>query len=150
MRIPTTMKSGVGNEMSETVARAVAEPNGGGLPWVATMSVSARGSYRPYPRRETKGRGVSEKRDSALRLHARRGSRGPLWQHQFWDRFVRHEKEFHERLEYMHLNPARKGSTKRPQDWRSSSYNHYASDPATVAACPIQIDYVSLPVGYRA
>jgi len=24
---------------------------------------------------------------------------GPVWQHQFWDRFVRHAKEFRERLE---------------------------------------------------
>ena len=59
-----------------------------------------------------------------LRPHARRGSRGPLWQHQFWDRFVRHEKQFHERLEYMHLNLVRKGLVKRPQDWRWSSYDN--------------------------
>ena len=49
------------------------------------------------------------KKIMTLRLHARRGSRGPLWQHQYWDRFVRHAKEFHERLEHMHLNPVRKG-----------------------------------------
>jgi REP element-mobilizing transposase RayT len=85
-----------------------------------------------------------------LRLHARRGSRGPLWQHQYWDRFVRHEREFNERLEYMHLNPVKKGLAKRPEDWRWSSYNNFAPDKATVAACPIQIDYVHLPSGYRA
>jgi hypothetical protein len=34
--------------------------------------------------------------------------------------------------------------------WRWSSYNNFASDKATVAACPIQIDYVRLPLGYRA
>jgi len=85
-----------------------------------------------------------------LRLHARRGTRGPFWQHQFWDRFVRHEKEFAERLDYMHLNPVKKGLVKRPEDWRWSSYNNFALDKATVAACPIQIDYARLPLGYRA
>jgi REP element-mobilizing transposase RayT len=90
------------------------------------------------------------KKITTLRLHARRGSRGPLWQHQFWDRFVRHEREFQERLEYMHLNPVRKGLVERPEDWRWSSYNNFALDKATVAACPIQIDYVQLPLGYRA
>ena len=90
------------------------------------------------------------KKTMTLRPHARRGSRGPLWQHQFWNRFVRHEKQFHERLEYMHLNPVRKGLVKKPGDWRWSSYNNYASDPAVVAACPMQIDYVSLPVRYQA
>ena len=90
------------------------------------------------------------KKIMTLRLHQRRGSRGPLWQHQFWDRFVRHEKEFNERLEYMHLNPVRKGLVKRPEEWRWSSYNNLALDKATVAACPIQIDYVRLPLGYYA
>ena len=51
-------------------------------------------------------------REPPLR-HARRGSRGPLWQHQYWDRFVRDEKEFNERLDYMHLNPVKKGLVKR-------------------------------------
>jgi hypothetical protein len=50
----------------------------------------------------------------------------------------------------MHLNPVKKGLVKRPDDWRWSSYNNFALDKATVAACPIQIDYVSLPAGYRA
>ena len=85
-----------------------------------------------------------------LRFHARRGSRGPLWQHQFWDRLVRDGREFNERLEYMHLNPVKKGLVKRPEDWRWSSYNNFALEKATVAACPIQIDYVRLPLGYRA
>ena len=66
------------------------------------------------------------------------------------DRFVRHEREFKQRLKYMHLNPVRRGPVKRPEDWRWSSYNNFALDKATVTACPIQIDYVSLPAGYRA
>jgi hypothetical protein len=47
--------------------------------------------------------------------HARQGSRGPLWQHQYWDRFVRDEKECNERLEYLHLNPVKKGLVTRWQ-----------------------------------
>ena len=47
-------------------------------------------------------------------LIARGGNRkryttGTVWQHQFWDRFVRHAGEFRNRLVYMHLNPVRKG-----------------------------------------
>jgi REP-associated tyrosine transposase len=89
------------------------------------------------------------KKIMTLRLHARRGTRGPLWEHQFWDRFVRHEREFTERLDYMHLNPVRKGLVKRPEDWRWSSYNNFALDKSVIEACPIQIDYVYLPPGYR-
>ena len=90
------------------------------------------------------------KKIMTLRVNAARSSRGPLWQHQFWDRFARHPKELNERLDYMHLNPVRKGLVKRPEDWRWSSYNNFALDKATVAACPIQIDYAHLPPGYRA
>jgi REP element-mobilizing transposase RayT len=60
------------------------------------------------------------KKVSALRLHATRGTQGAFWQRQFWDRFVRHAKEYRERLDYMHLNPARKGLVKRPQVWEQS------------------------------
>jgi len=90
------------------------------------------------------------KKIMTLRIHARRGTQGPLWQHQFWDRFVRHQREFSERLEYMHRNPVRKGLVTRPEDWRWSSCNNFALDKTTVAACPIQIDYIHLPLGYRA
>jgi REP element-mobilizing transposase RayT len=89
------------------------------------------------------------KKVSAGKFHARRGSQGPFWQHQFWDRFVRDRKEFNERLEYIHLNPVRKGLVKRPQDWRWSSYNNFALDKAAVAACPIQIDHVRLPERFQ-
>jgi hypothetical protein len=81
--------------------------------------------------------------------HAYRGSQGPLFQYPYGDRFVRHEKEFNKRLEYMHLNPVKKGLVKRREYWRWSSYNHFASDKATVA-CLLQIDDVRLPLGYRA
>ncbi len=90
------------------------------------------------------------KKVSARQLHQRRGTEGPLWQHQFWDRFVRQTKEYHDRLAYVHLNPVRKGLAAKPEDWRWSSYNNFALDKTTVAGCPIQIDYVRLPEGYRA
>jgi hypothetical protein len=44
----------------------------------------------------------------------------------------------------MHLNPVKKGRVKWREDWRWSSYNNFALDKATVAACPSQIEYVQL------
>jgi putative transposase len=80
------------------------------------------------------------KKIMTLRLHARRGTCGPLWQHQYWGRFVRHEREFGQRLSYLHMNPVRKGLVKKPRQWPWSSFNNFALDHATLAACPIQID----------
>ena len=87
---------------------------------------------------------------SARSLNRQRHVTGTVWQHQFWDRFVRHEKEFQQRLQYMHLNPVRKGLVHRPEDRRWSSYNNFALQKAVVAACPIRIDSVRLPESYRA
>lgn len=81
---------------------------------------------------------------AARLLNRRRQTTGQVWQHQFWDRFVRHGKELAARFEYMHLNPVRKGLAQRREDWRWSSYNNYSLDRARVAACPIQVDYVRL------
>ena len=84
---------------------------------------------------------------SARLLNDKRGRSGPVWQHQFWDRFVRREKELAARFDDMHLNPVR--LVTQPEGWRWSSYNNFALDKEEVSRCPIQIDYVRLPLGYR-
>jgi REP-associated tyrosine transposase len=86
---------------------------------------------------------------SARSLNRGRHTSGPFWQHQFWDRFVRHAREFRERLDYMHLNPVRGGLVKRAEEWPWSSYSNFALDKEQVEGCPIQIDYVHLPDSYR-
>ena len=90
------------------------------------------------------------KKISALRVHRHRKTSGPFWQHQFWDRFVRHAKELSERLEYMHLNPVRRGLVRAPEDWRWSSHNNYAADARMIEEAPIAIDYANLSDQYRA
>ncbi|HEV2386997.1 MAG TPA: transposase [Candidatus Acidoferrales bacterium] len=87
---------------------------------------------------------------SARRLNERRRTRGPVWQHQFWDRFVRHEKELSQRLEYVHSNPIRKGLVSRAEEWPWSSYNISAVGMTPGTARQIRIDHVQLPEGYRA
>ena len=86
---------------------------------------------------------------SARSLNDNRRASGAVWQHQFWDRFVRHEKEFAARFDYMHLNPVKRELVAKPEEWRWSSYNNFALDKEDVRLCPIQVDYVRLPVGYR-
>jgi len=90
------------------------------------------------------------KRLASIRINKLRKTKASRWQHQFWDRFVRHPKEFAERLEYVQYNPVRKGLVEHPEQWRWSSVNNFSLDKAVVAACPIQIDYVQLPDNYRA
>jgi len=49
---------------------------------------------------------------------------------------------------YDAVRVTQKGLVKRLEDWRWSSYNNFDLDKATVAACPIQINDVRLPLGY--
>ena len=81
---------------------------------------------------------------TASLLNRERGARGAVWQLQFWDRFVRHERELTVRLDYMHHNPVRRGLVKRPEDWRWSSYNSFSLEKQRVAGCPVPVDYVRM------
>jgi hypothetical protein len=53
------------------------------------------------------------------------------------------------RLDYMHLNPVRKGLVAKPEDWRWSSHDNFSLEKEKVARCPLRIDYVHLPESYR-
>jgi REP element-mobilizing transposase RayT len=86
---------------------------------------------------------------SARRFNRLRGRQAPFWQHQFWDRFVRHARELSKRLDYIHLNPVRRGLVARPENWRWSSYRNFALEKSVQKTCPIQIDYVLLSDSYR-
>lgn len=55
---------------------------------------------------------------------------GRFWQHRFYDFNVFTERKRKEKLDYMHLNPVRRGLVERPEDWRWSSYRYHAFQEA--------------------
>jgi putative transposase len=58
---------------------------------------------------------------STIAINVRRGEAGELWQGRFFDRALRTVKEYHETVEYIHLNPVRRGLVKKAREWRWSS-----------------------------
>jgi REP element-mobilizing transposase RayT len=52
--------------------------------------------------------------------------RGVFWQKRYYDRNVRDEREFVDKLRYIHRNPVKAGLCKLPEAWRWSSFRHYA------------------------
>ncbi len=52
--------------------------------------------------------------------------RGVFWQKRYYDRNLRDEREFVEKLRYIHRNPVKTGLCDRPEDWQWSSFRHYA------------------------
>ena len=54
---------------------------------------------------------------TARRINQRRGRRGPFWQDESYDRIVRGQKEFKEKLWYMLTNPLKKNLVKDPWEY---------------------------------
>jgi REP-associated tyrosine transposase len=52
--------------------------------------------------------------------------RSPLWQKRYYDRNIRDYAEFVEKLQYIHRNPVKRGLVERVEDWKWSSFRHYA------------------------
>ncbi len=58
------------------------------------------------------------------KLHA---GTGPFWQERYYDFNVWSEHKRIEKLRYLHRNPVQRGLVARPEDWRWSSFRHYAT-----------------------
>ena len=54
------------------------------------------------------------------------GYREHFWQKRYYDFNVHTEEKFWEKLHYLHHNPVRRGSVKRPEEWIWSSFRHHA------------------------
>ena len=57
---------------------------------------------------------------------AKRLGRGVFWQKRYYDRNLRDEREFREKLRYIHQNPVKRGLCKCAGEWQWSSFRHYA------------------------
>jgi putative transposase len=91
---------------------------------------------------------------ATLRINRRRGERGVLLQGRFFDRVLsvsRRMREYHEQVDYIHLNPVKAGLVTRPEDWPWSSVR---DDTGTIqapagAGSPIPVDRITLPADPR-
>jgi REP-associated tyrosine transposase len=54
-------------------------------------------------------------------------ARDSFWQARYYDFNVWSERKFVEKLRYIHRNPVKRGLVERPEDYRWSSFRHYAS-----------------------
>ena len=50
-----------------------------------------------------------------------------FWQKRYYDFNIRNDRQFVEKLRYMHRNPVERGLCEKPEDWPWSSFRHYAS-----------------------
>ena len=50
-----------------------------------------------------------------------------FWQKRYYDFNVRNERQFVEKLRYIHRNPVTRGLCERAEDWEWNSFRHYAT-----------------------
>ena len=65
-----------------------------------------------------------------------KGSHNHFWQPRYYDFNVFTTRKFKEKIQYIHRNPVTRGLVTKPEDYRWSSFNHYA----TGAPSPIEIE----------
>jgi putative transposase len=84
---------------------------------------------------------------SMISINHARGEAGELWQGRFFDRALRTVKEYAETVEYIHMNPVRRGLVKSAQDWKWSSVHEYGGISAEEQGrrCGLRIDRARLP-----
>jgi REP-associated tyrosine transposase len=54
------------------------------------------------------------------------GKHSPLWYKRYYDRNIRSYTDFLEKLGYIHRNPVKRGLVEKAEDWKWSSFRHYA------------------------
>jgi len=102
--------------------------------------------YPPYPL--TISTAVESIKDGATkRINHSRREAGVLFQPRFFDRALRTVREYHEKVEYIHLNPVKAGLASRPEDWPWSSLHDYTGNinDALLTPSGLSVDRVLLP-----
>ncbi len=84
---------------------------------------------------------------STIGIKVRRRETGELGQARFFDRALRTVREYHEKVEYIHLNTVKRGLVKYPEDWKWPSMAEHAGVSAEKQerCCGLRIDRVRLP-----
>ena|SRR2546426_10824002 len=89
---------------------------------------------------------------STIAINHGRREKGELWRERFFDHALGTVKEYWETVEYIHLNPVRRGLLKQPEQWKWSSFPVYAGEDGAgkEKRCGLTIDRVRLPADEKA
>ncbi len=73
--------------------------------------------FEPLPKYTLRRIMKGTKGASANLINKLRGANGQIWQDESFDRIIRDEKEYHEKVVYMYNNPLKKGLTEDPENY---------------------------------
>ena len=86
------------------------------------------------------------KEHSTYGINLRRKTSGRLWQERFFEHALRTVKEYHDAINYIHLNPLKRGSVQKPEEWKWSSVHAYMGSGEDL----LPVDRLRLPADARA
>ncbi len=95
----------------------------------AASEPRAENPQRGEGHREVLAKAIQSLKISAARLAWGYGTeRGAaFWQKRYYDHNVRNYESFVGKLRYIHRNPVKRGLVEKPEDWKWSSFRHYAT-----------------------
>ena len=88
-------------------------------------------SFKSHTARKMIDNLMNEKNDivlnklRCLKMNSKVQSEYQLWQEGFHPKLIISDKEFQQKLDYIHTNPIRNEYIDEPQKWKYSSYNNY-------------------------
>ena len=64
---------------------------------------------------------------AAMTERRRTKAHGSLWQHRYWEHWLRDEDDMRRHLDYLHFNPVKHGLVRRAVDWQWSSFHRHVA-----------------------
>ena len=119
-------------DCSSPASQVSAQKAGANLGHLATLAEAMHYLKLSFAKRVRRLRssGSSSSQVSAQRMGANLGHLpylpGSFWEKRYYDRNVRDYHEFTVKLRYLHRNPVKRGLVLAPEEWKWSSFRHYA------------------------
>jgi putative transposase len=107
--------------MPEHVHLLLSEPAVFACDCSSQVSAQRTGANLGHPARDWPSQVSAQKTDANLGHLP-----GSFWEKRYYDRNVRDYHEFTVKLRYLHRNPVKRGLVLAPEEWKWSSFRHYA------------------------
>ena len=86
--------------------------------------------WRLIKRRVTHQLGADWHNPAVMTERRRTKGQGTLWQHRYWEHWLRDDDDMRRHMDYVHFNPVKHGLVTRVADWQWSSFHRYLADGA--------------------
>jgi len=86
--------------------------------------------WRLIKGRVTRQLGASVHNPAVMTERRRGKEHGSLWQHRYWEHWLRDEDDMRRHLDYLHFNPVKHGLVRRVVDWQWSSFHRQVATGA--------------------